>query len=1089
MKKPNQLKTRVINKAIIFVFFVLVSSASSPVKSVANTNMRIYSFEHTKTANYLPVKACYMPPAASWLTGWQYRKKITVDQTKVDADLTDFPVRVSLTSSNFNFSKARSDGYDIRFTSSDGTTILKYERERHDQTNSLAEYWVKVTSVSGTVDTDIYMYFGKSDAADGADAVNVWDANYVMIQHLNDASTSIISDATSYSNNGTKKGANEPFEADGKIGKGQHFDGTDDYINCGSASSLGMTEIVTLEAWIKVDAHIVSNANEGLIGRDWQFQITMDSRETNKYTNFFINTTSTQYIRSSTAFLAETWVYIAGTYDKNAGSNNLNIYVNDGSAQSLTKTSTANPTSVMFLGKLVTDGLQYLDGMIDEARVSKVARSAAWIKASYYSGNNSLMTYGNEETINNIAQCLTGWEYRKKITVDQTKVDADLTDFPILISLKSSNFNFSKARSDGYDIRFTSSDGSTLLKYERERHDQTNSLAEYWVKVPSVSGTVNTDIYMYYGNSGAADGADAVNVWDSNFKMVQHLNDGTTSTIVDATSNNNNGAKKGAGEPAQADEKIAKGQSFDEYDDIINIGDISMNNITVEAWAKCQITSNGNEPIVNKGYTSHNPPYYEYGLYLAQTTGYVGAWLTVGGTGYGIEGATTFGNNAWHYLVMRYDGETLSVSGDAGTESQDASPSGNITDYATNAIIGGFTNVTTPGAYLHFNNSMDEIRISNIARSTAWIKATYNSENNTLLTYGNEEYNITSWLTGWQYRKKFTIDQSKVDADLTNFPGLVSLTSSNFNFSKARSDGYDIRFTTCDGTTLLKYDRERHDATGQKAEYWVKVPYVSGTFDTDIYMYYGKTNATDGEDHENVWDSNFKMVQHLKDNTTSTISDVTSNHNNGTKKVANEPLEAEGKIAKGQSFAGTDDYISVGDVSQSYITLEAWVKTPGIVDQNSWIINKGYTSHSNPYYEYGLIIGRTNAGGGASTNIVVNGTLQGVGDANTWSDNAWHYIVGRFDGSAMKVKGDMSADANINVSGTINHYITNAIIGGPTNSAAAGFFVGIIDELRISNVARSDAWVKASYYSGNNSLFTSGNEEFFNNTMNFGTNF
>jgi len=34
----------------------------------------------------------------AWLTGYSYRKKITIDQTKVDADLVDFPVLVKLTS-------------------------------------------------------------------------------------------------------------------------------------------------------------------------------------------------------------------------------------------------------------------------------------------------------------------------------------------------------------------------------------------------------------------------------------------------------------------------------------------------------------------------------------------------------------------------------------------------------------------------------------------------------------------------------------------------------------------------------------------------------------------------------------------------------------------------------------------------------------------------------------------------------------------------------------------------------------------------------------------------------------------------------
>ena len=94
--------------------------------------------------NFQTQKALASPGPGDWLSGWQYRKKITIDSTKIDADLTDFPVLVKLTSSNFDFSKARSDGFDIRFTDEGGLALLKYERERHDLTNQVAEYWVKI---------------------------------------------------------------------------------------------------------------------------------------------------------------------------------------------------------------------------------------------------------------------------------------------------------------------------------------------------------------------------------------------------------------------------------------------------------------------------------------------------------------------------------------------------------------------------------------------------------------------------------------------------------------------------------------------------------------------------------------------------------------------------------------------------------------------------------------------------------------------------------------------------------------------------------------------------------------------------------
>ena len=63
-----------------------------------------------------------------------------------------------------------------------------------------------------------------------------------------------------------------------------------------------------------------------------------------------------------------------------------------------------------------------------------------------------------------------------------------------------------------------------------------------------------------------------------------------------------------------------------------------------------------------------------------------------------------------------------------------------------------------------------------------------------------------------------------------------------------------------------------------------------------------------------VWDSNYTMVQHMKDTTTSSITDSTSNNNDGTKKAANEPLQnTTGKINSAQYFDGNDDYVNISD--------------------------------------------------------------------------------------------------------------------------------------------------------------------------------
>ena len=116
--------------------------------------------------------------------------------------------------------------------------------------------------------------------------------------------------------------------------------------------------------------------------------------------------------------------------------------------------------------------------------------------------------------------------FRKEITIQDTNVDSNLTDFPCYVDV-SNDADFHEARADGYDIRFTSSDESTLLKYEREYWTGGNgsaATAHFWVKVPSILASGGATIYCYYGDADASDGEDAANVWDSNFKAVWHMN-------------------------------------------------------------------------------------------------------------------------------------------------------------------------------------------------------------------------------------------------------------------------------------------------------------------------------------------------------------------------------------------------------------------------------------------------------------------------------------------------------------------------------------------------------------------------------------
>ena len=128
------------------------------------------------------------------------------------------------------------------------------------------------------------------------------------------------------------------------------------------------------------------------------------------------------------------------------------------------------------------------------------------------------------------------YKYRKRITIDPTKVSGpiDLTNFPLLISISSDNDLRTVGNSghvesvNGFDIVFTASDGVTLLSFQSEKYTATSGLYTAWVLVPNLSTSINTYIYMYYGNTAIVTDQSSSAVW-SNYHGVWHLQNGSFS--------------------------------------------------------------------------------------------------------------------------------------------------------------------------------------------------------------------------------------------------------------------------------------------------------------------------------------------------------------------------------------------------------------------------------------------------------------------------------------------------------------------------------------------------------------------------------
>ena len=365
------------------------------------------------------------------------------------------------------------------------------------------------------------------------------------------------------------------------------------------------------------------------------------------------------------------------------------------------------------------------------------------------------------------------------------------------------------------------------------------------------------------------------------------------------------------------------------------------------------------------------------------------------------------------------------------------------------------------------------------------------------IVYETESQSVTQtivrkWLSDWEKRIKITIDHNDVYSDLTNFPVLIHLSNSSgrnnddvtFVFDELVSDGNrkKIAVTTSDKTTQCYVEIEKWDTSNQQAWLWVKVPNVSSTADTDLYLYYDQNQAdntnyvgdTGSIPAQNVWDSSFKAIYHLQGDpaTPTSNQDSTSNQNNPTFN-GSMTLEDQvaGEIDGSVDFDGIDDFANVSNHESlqftNSLTIEAWINfnSFGSGSNVSIILRKG---EENPN-DYQLAVNdqklaltiEENDGGGLNSSASL-------------STMTWYYVAGTWDGTTRKVYIDGLENGSDSKSVSIAPDNRTIYVGG---RLGAGLSNGIIDEVRASATSRNESWIKASYESGRDNLLDFGSEE------------
>ena len=680
-----------------------------------------------------------------------------------------------------------------------------------------------------------------------------------------------------------------------------------------------------------------------------------------------------------------------------------------------------------------------------------------------------------------------------------------LTDFPALVRLSAerNDFRYGKCP-NGESLCFADAAGN-LIPHEIDTWD-ANGESLVWVKVPSLNAA--TTITAYYGWKGEGTIPENVssNVWSNGFVGVWHMNE----TSLPMTDSSNGGTsltenKSGATLLGQSG-LVGNAVEFDQLSDHTGCFQTTdqryktsgRTDFTVEFWSYQD---------------SFEPTVLPRNVYFIRETGSATIWQAYGikSTSWGSPGKTvvqvtkadgTTDNPStgdryplrgeWTYQNFRLDGTTKFYQGlNRYPRIQDKTYAEGITNDTANTTL--FIGNTSKGSTSAFPGKIDEVRISSVARSDDWMNATYDMMTDAsfaLYVPGND----------WKkYTHTFSVSfPGATNGVLSAFPVLVKVSESaipNFRYADClKSNGGDLRFADENGN-ILDSEVEVWNTDGVSLV-WVNMPSLSSG--TAIKAYYGWSAAPD-VNPLNVWTNGFVGVWHLDESenplhaSVSGASDFTTFP--GSAKAPDTTsgiLWAQaGAVGNAVSFKRNGDYTN-SCVRAAYrdayngmsaLTVEAWTYRDSTVLKGGYVLDMAQRPGSDQAY---CMYDKSNSRVVEFDFWNTDGTKTTLKTSGNVSADTWVYQAATFDSESeaannaiLYVNGSVSASAAggdnpikaIPSSGNLH-------LGNAHNYTGYNLpFPGMIDEVRISNVARSPEWLRTTYdmIKGNANFSTYGN--------------
>jgi hypothetical protein len=339
------------------------------------------------------------------------------------------------------------------------------------------------------------------------------------------------------------------------------------------------------------------------------------------------------------------------------------------------------------------------------------------------------------------------------------------------------------------------------------------------------------------------------------------------------------------------------------------------------------------------------------------------------------------------------------------------------------------------------------------------------------------------WDASWNARRRISFKTSTMTESYTDFPLLVLLNSSRVDYAKTQDSGQDIRFVNESGTQLA-HEIEKWNESGTST-LWVQVPLVTTSSPNDhIWMYYGNSGASDGQNKASVWDQGYALVMHLSE-TSGTHFDSTTSTNDSIAIDVQQQGVATGTLAGADRFSrASTDNIDVADdntldmdfASGGYFSAEAWFRydsDPGHLEE--FIVNKktgsaGWQVHLAPDNTLAFWMSD------GPVDIDANGTTP-------VATGTWHYVAARYDGGTnvarLYLDGVQDAIDSDDLTSIANG---NPFVigeeGDDGDSVPRGFnFNGVIDEVRFARTYWSQNWYLAQYQSLSDGFTSSTPEE------------